>query len=160
MISFSQSLELVYLGIFISGLGSNQLCCLQFTILSEQTSEKYRNFSAAGVQLGWSLFSIVAVFIAKAVRDWQLYFTYIFMIPSFVLMVPLAFMQDSPKFAYLTDKQRSVSLLNKIAFFNRKSKIDESELEDNSQNLEIMKEKENYFIYDLFRYRSVRKYTL
>jgi len=63
------------------------------------------------------------------------------MIPSFVLTFPLLFMQDSPKFAYLKNKQKTIELLNKIAFINRKPKLNADELEDNVQNLEIMKEK-------------------
>lgn len=109
------------------------------------------------MQLGWSLFAIFAALIAKSLSDWRSFLLYTFTIPSFMLTIPVFFMVNSPKFAYISSKEEAVDLLNRIGRINGKRPLDHHQLASHHQHKE---KKQTLGMVHLFKYKSVRKSIL
>ena len=110
------------------------------------------------MELGWSLFSLIALYLIHYIPNWQYFFLYLFSFPSFLLIFPAFFLLvDSPEFAYLSSKSKSLHLFNQIAKINNRYPIQDLQLADDPVNQFILTQKHQYYIFNIFQYPSVFK---
>ena len=145
---------------FFTGMFINGPYTVIYTYGMEHVGDKWKVIYGIGYQLQWSLAYCVMSGIAYVIPDWR-WLQLTVSIPI-IIYIPIAlFMSESPKWLISKDKnEKAEKIVKKIAKFNRKTEVLDSEIKLERELYTNNKDKGKATFLDLFRMRNLWKVTI
>ncbi|KRX03032.1 Major facilitator superfamily domain, general substrate transporter [Pseudocohnilembus persalinus] len=164
LVSFFTNLKIVYLGLFLAGLGASPPFNLGQIYLFEVSAGKFQALSICLLYVFWSLSEIIIYPLTLITTQWQQFIFYFIFLPVLLLNLGYFMIIESPLFSSQFSIQQSYRQLNKIGKQNKKLMLIENEQIINQfekqESVQNNNQKEDSPKFcDLFETKQLRSYT-
>lgn len=155
----ADSPNMIGLGLFLIGFGTNPAITLCFSFINEVCLGKYRQWFGVGVQVAFAIGETTIALVFQLDLTWRqiMYMLLGLFIVGMALIV--FFIDETPMFVFKKNPQAALDILNHMAKINQKNHLvieDVKSIKNEEETDEILPEQKSLGVPDLFKYKSIR----